>query len=189
MVMIRWRNNHCAPVSVIISSMPGISIALLLLLLLAGSLQPARAQCWGSHLAHSSHNTVALPEGVRVPELSLSLSRNKVLGFSLHINLRNFKLESPAYAIAQCEGLVHGYAYLFINGKKVKRLYGPYEYLPEHYFCSGGNEIKVTLYRYDHMIWTIDKEPLSATLKVDIDMDDPVISSESTSPVIERDEG
>ncbi|WP_345196369.1 hypothetical protein [Kistimonas scapharcae] len=177
--MAKWHSNNRVLMSVFLSSVLGASITPLL----ADGMHSSHAQHGGDRTCCHHEEMVALPEGVKVPELSLLLFRDAVTGFNLHLNIRNFELESPEYAAVRHEELAQGHAHLFINGKKVKRLYGPYEHLPGNYFTTGENEIKVTLNSHDHASLTVNEKPLSATLKINTEQDDPVISHESTSPV------
>lgn len=179
--MAKWRSNNRVLMSVIFSGVLGMPITPML----ADSMHSAHAHQGEDRACCHHDEMVALPEGLKIPELSLLLFRDAVTGFNLHLNIRNFELESPEYEAVRHEELAQGHAHLFINGKKVKRLYGPYEHLPGSYFTAGENEIKVTLNNHDHTSLTVNEKPLSATLKINTEQDDPVISNESTSPVNE----
>ena len=183
--MTKWSGSNRILMSVVVSSVLGMSITPLF----ADSVYPAHAQRGENRDGCGCpYEMIALPEGVKVPELSLSLLRDQMTGFNLHLDLQDFELESAGYAVIDHDGVVHGHAHLFINGKKVKRLSGACEHLPAHHFIPGENEIKVTLNRYDHRTWSVDGKLLVATLKINTELDDPIISSESISQVLEKDE-
>ncbi len=181
MIMAGCCNGHRILMSVIVFCVLGMSVTPLS----ADRMCPVvDAQCEENRILYPPR----LPKGVKVPELSLSLFRDTVTGFNLHINLRNFKMEPAYHAREQHEGLLHGYADLFVNGDRIHCLYGPYEHLLKHHLVSGENEIKVILSRHDGRYWSANGKFLVATLKINTWLDDPVISSTSTSPLVEQGE-
>lgn len=109
-----------------------------------------------------SHSNKMIPEGVEEPKLDLELLKDAKSGYNLHIMYDGFELESPEF-LDSPKGKVEGHAHLFINGKKVRRIYGAYLHLDSSLFQIGVNSISVTLNSHEHDTWSIDGQPIVAT--------------------------
>jgi len=108
----------------------------------------------GSEMAHQghgndyghSHKQLEIPAGQPVPEVDLIVTKDSMKGWNLEIKTSNFKLAPEN--VNQGESFSEGHAHLFINGKKVTRLYGNWYYLDN--LQPGTNEIIVTLNANNH---------------------------------------
>lgn len=109
-----------------------------------------------------SHAKKALPNGMAKPQLDLRLFVDSKSGYNLHILYDGFELESPEF-LDKPEGVIEGHAHLFINGKKIQRIYGAYLHLNSGLFNPGVNSISVTLNSHQHDTWSIDGKPIVAT--------------------------
>ncbi|WP_298769651.1 hypothetical protein [uncultured Shewanella sp.] len=109
-----------------------------------------------------SHANKMIPKGVMEPKLDLQLFEDVKSGYNLHIIYDGFELESPEF-LDSPEGKIEGHAHLFINGKKIQRVYGAYLHLDSSLFQVGINSISVTLNSHEHDTWSIGGEPIVAT--------------------------
>ncbi|MCL1125683.1 hypothetical protein [Shewanella surugensis] len=110
------------------------------------------------------HVKKAVPAGVVVPKLDLQLFVDHKSGYNLHIiyDYDGFELEPPEF-LDKPKGIIEGHAHLFINGKKIQRVYGAYLHLDAKLFKLGINSISVTLNSHQHDTWSVDGKPIVAT--------------------------
>ena len=92
------------------------------------------------------HKTVMIEEGQPVPNIDLVVYEDAIKGWNLEIKLDNFQFTPQD--VNRDNQLNQGHAHLFINGKKVTRLYGNWFYLDS--LSAGSNEIKVNLNTNSH---------------------------------------
>lgn len=125
-----------------------------------------------------SHMPLNVPEGAPVPALTLNLEADSMSGYNLHLDIRLFKLEPPPGAMSMRQmmsatrdadsGLLNGHAHLYVNGRKIQRLYGPDVHLPVKLFDTGKiNQITVTLNNHGHMDLVHDGRQILASLFVE----------------------
>ena len=113
------------------------------------------------------HKMVMIPSDAITPNLSMELFRDSKSGFNLHINTRHFSIEPPEFSGGEEKGVLDGHAHLFINGKKITRVYGSYVHLPEKLFRTGVNQVMVSLNNHQHDTWTQGGKMVLSTLVVD----------------------
>ena len=87
------------------------------------------------------HKTVMIEEGQAIPNVDLVVYEDAVKGWNLEIKLDNFQLTPQD--VNRENQVNQGHAHLFINGKKVTRIYGNWYYLET--LPVGSNEVKVSL--------------------------------------------
>ncbi len=97
------------------------------------------------HHQHN-HKTVMIEEGQPIPNLDLVVYEDAIKGWNLEIKLDNFQLTPQD--VNSDNQLNQGHAHLFINGKKVTRIYSNWYYLET--LPTGSNEIKVSLNTNSH---------------------------------------
>ena len=129
------------------------------------------------------HKQVEISEGVLIPQINISLTEDTITGFNLHIDLINYQIESPVYKNPPVKNTINGHAHLFINGKKVTRLYGNDLYINADLLNPGVNIVAVTLNSHGHDTWTYKERPITASVTLDTRKDNPVIHSFSSSPL------
>ena len=95
---------------------------------------------------HHQHKAINIIEGQPVPKVDLIVHPEAVKGWNLEIQVENFQFV-PAKA-NQTSVPNKGHAHLYINGKKITRLYGNWYYLEN--LAPGENEIKVSLNANGH---------------------------------------
>lgn len=102
----------------------------------------ARSQAELSKMAHPKFE---ITDGARVPTIMLHPYRDSMGGWNIHIMTTNFKF-SPENAGKE-DVLGEGHAHLFVNGKKVARVYGEWVHLT---LGKGQNKLKVNLTTNSH---------------------------------------
>ncbi|WP_444936689.1 hypothetical protein ACJJIW_03240 [Microbulbifer sp. JMSA004] len=137
------------------------------------------------HAGHKGdqHPVVEIPLHNAAPRIELDIRRDKMSGYNLHINYDRFELESPRYANDTSEQFLEGHAHLYINGKKIQRVYGPDLHLPDKLFKPGFNQITVTLNAHDHSTWSRGGKRILATLFIQLDKRELILHRFSTSPI------
>ena len=90
---------------------------------------------------HDHHKTIMIQEGQAVPGIDLIVHQDAIKGWNLEIKLANFAFTPEN--VNQENQLNKGHAHLYINGKKITRIYGNWYYLAE--LPSGSNEVKIAL--------------------------------------------
>lgn len=144
-----------------------------------------------------SHIPIDLPEDAPEPALSLTLYKDAVSGFNLEIHTDNFLLVPPPRAelpmsvlmkatVDPDSGYVEGHAHLYVNGKKLQRLYGKDVHLPGTLFHAGINQVAVTINNHGHMYWTVGGRQVIATLYINPDAKPAVTYRFESFPVAER---
>lgn len=93
------------------------------------------------------HKKVEIPAGQPVPAVSLVVRPDAMSGWNLEMRVRNFTF-APDRINTKSTSVNEGHAHLYVNGKKVARLYGPWYHLPN--LPPGANRITVTLNTNDH---------------------------------------
>lgn len=124
-----------------------------------------------------SHMPLEVPDDVPAPALDLQLTADVMSGYNLHLNTRNFVLEPPPQQMNMRQmmsasrdaqsGVLSGHAHLYVNGRKIQRLYAADVHLPGHLFDDGVNQITVTLNNHGHMDLVQDDQQILASLFVD----------------------
>lgn len=97
-------------------------------------------------LAHREEDTLAVPEGKAVPRVTLIIHPDARKGWNLELQVANFKFAPER--VNQEGDYTEGHAHLYINGKKITRIYGNWYYLSS--LEPGRNKITVTLNANNH---------------------------------------
>ena len=92
------------------------------------------------------HKTVMIEEGQPIPQVDLVVYEDSVKGWNLEIKLDNFQLTPQD--VNSDNKLNQGHAHLYVNGKKVTRIYGNWYYLET--LPPGSNEVKISLNTNGH---------------------------------------
>lgn len=99
-----------------------------------------------SEEAHHEHKMISIPDNVPIPKVELIVHEDAIQGWNLEIKTTNFDFAPDT--INKDSVYNKGHAHLYINGKKVTRIYSNWFYLQN--LPSGENEIKVTLNTNKH---------------------------------------
>lgn len=162
-----------------------ISYILLVLVMLAGSTIQAQTngmieanqklgkqmlKMQNHHQMSHDHIPVEIPVNRIVPQLELALYSDTMDGLNLQLLLRYFHMEPPEFDKAITH-VVRGHAHLYINGKKIQRLYGYFTHLPASLFKSGANLVMVSLNSHDHKAWSFNNKPIFASMVINVSDD------------------
>jgi hypothetical protein len=98
------------------------------------------------------------------PRVQLQVEPDSMSGWNVHVRTDNFRF-SPETAGAQRQP-GQGHAHLYVDGKKVARLYGPWFHLP--HLTPGSHYLHVTLNADDHSVWTADGRLIGHRIRVEV---------------------
>ncbi|NEO36215.1 MAG: hypothetical protein F6J90_07715 [Moorea sp. SIOASIH] len=112
----------------------------------------------GEGMGHH-HGTMEIPSGQPVPNVDLVVYPDPMTGWNLEIKVSNFQFSPKNASKAHQPGEGHGH--LFINGKKITRIYSNWYYIGK--LEPGRNEITVTLNSNNHQDLVHNGELISDT--------------------------
>lgn len=112
-----------------------------------------------SQTQHHHHKQLEISANQATPTIELVVHPDQVQGWNLELKVTNFNF-APAQVNAASK-TSEGHAHLYINDKKVTRLYGNWYYLSE--LPSGSNTLKVTLNSNGHESLVHRGQPISDT--------------------------
>ncbi len=92
------------------------------------------------------HGVLEIPTGTAVPQVDLIVHQDAKLGWNLEIRTTNFQFAPES--VNQASTYNEGHAHLYVNGKKITRLYSNWYYLSQ--LEPGRNEVKVSLNANGH---------------------------------------
>lgn len=119
----------------------------------------------GHHSEHEPHHqNLEIPEGQPIPEIKLIVHPDSMKGWNLEIQVTNFSF-APERANST-SSTKEGHAHLYIDGKKITRLYGQWYHLPS--LEPGKHEITVTLNSNRHETLVYKGKPISATAIIQV---------------------
>lgn len=108
--------------------------------------------------AHDMAHTTALEvPALDAPEIALELIRDPVEGYNLRVQTTNFTFTPQAAGLEDVAGEGHGHVY--INGKKLGRLYG--EWMHIAHLPQGDVIVEVTLNSNTHRPLTVAGQPIA----------------------------
>ena len=93
------------------------------------------------------------------PTVAIEVLADPTSGWNLHATLTNFRLAPENVSTDHVDG--EGHMHLYVDGRKVTRLYGEWLQLPA--LEPGHHEIRVELSSNDHSVITIDGIPVDVT--------------------------
>lgn len=115
------------------------------------------------HTAHS-HEPIEVNKDLPIPILSIEVIKDPKSGWNLFLNTENFKFNAEAASTEHVDG--EGHAHLYINGKKITRLYGSSFFIEE--LNEGKNNIRVELSSNNHSPLAVDGEIIDASVVVEV---------------------
>ncbi|MFB6817753.1 hypothetical protein ACFCV8_24730 [Streptomyces sp. NPDC056347] len=97
------------------------------------------------------------------PSLALAVRPDSEDGWNIHLTVRNFTFTPDSVGGAALPG--RGHARLFLDGRPLARLYGPWYHLPASLAraTGGGRKLTAGLYADDHTAWAVNAAPVRAT--------------------------
>ncbi len=131
-----------------------------------------------------AHKDEEMPVKLPTPQLSLSLQKDAMDGFNLILKTAHYQFIPPGIStIERGDQSLHGHAHLYINGKKISRIYSPYVHIPEKYLDKKINQLTLTLNSDRHGVWTKDKKQILATLFINPNQEPAVLHQFATFPL------
>lgn len=129
----------------------------------ADASKPAHSHGEMQHGDHQ-HGKLEIPAGQPVPSVRLVVHPDAVKGVNLEMVVTNFTFAPDR--VNQKSLTTEGHVHLFVNGRKVTRLYGPWYYLGE--LPPGRHTVTVVLSANGHEDISHNGQPISATQVVNI---------------------
>ena len=93
-----------------------------------------------------SHKKIEIPPGKPVPQVDLLVYQDTMKGWNLELKITNFKFAPET--VNQSSNINEGHAHLYINDKKITRIYGNWYYLES--LEPGSNKVTVSLNTNKH---------------------------------------
>lgn len=118
----------------------------------------------GHEPPHGEHQMMAIPDGQPIPTVKLLVREDAMQGWNLELQVENFQF-APEH-IAQPSIPTEGHAHLYVNGKKIARLYGNWYHLAE--LPPGVNEVTVSLNTNGHETLTFNGQPIQDTVTIEV---------------------
>lgn len=113
---------------------------------------------------HHHHKKVEIPSTQEAPSVDLVVYKDAVKGWNLEAKVTNFKFAPER--INTNSSVNEGHAHLFVNGKKITRLYSSWYYLDN--LEPGNNEVSVTLNTNNHEDLVKDGEVIKDTEVIEV---------------------
>ncbi|WP_079506074.1 hypothetical protein [Mesobacillus jeotgali] len=104
------------------------------------------------------HGIIAVPNGTAAPSIDGEVMEDSSGSWLLKIKTTNFTF-TPEKAGKEEINYNEGHAHIYLDGKKINRLYGNYYNLGE--LESGIHEVKVTVNANDHRVFSVMGEEIS----------------------------
>ena len=109
-----------------------------------------------------SHALLEVNSSLPVPEISINVEEDKKSGYNLFLTTQNFTFNPDNASSEHVDG--EGHAHLYINGKKITRLYSKAYYLGD--FEKGSYTIVVELSSNDHSVLSKNGNPIQASFEL-----------------------
>ena len=108
---------------------------------------------------HGQVEVSSLPEK---PDVLLDVTRDSVGGWNIYLKTKNFRFAPEDVNGEPVDG--EGHAHLYVDGKKIARLYGPWFHLGN--LSSGRHTIHVTLNANNHASFVLHGTPVAASKEI-----------------------
>ena len=109
-----------------------------------------------SHKHH--HGQFEISSSLEKPELTLEVSKDSAAGWNVHINVKNFRFAPENINKVPLSG--EGHAHIYVDDKKIARLYGPWYHLGN--LTAGEHTIRVSLNANNHDAMTLNGKLIEA---------------------------
>lgn len=107
----------------------------------------------------------AVPPAAAPVSIALGAFSDQGSGYNLHLDVSNFRFSPENIGIES--SAVEGHAHLYINGRKISRIYGPWLHIPAALLEPGSNLVLVTLNDNSHRIWVQKGVRLDASIQLE----------------------
>jgi hypothetical protein len=93
-----------------------------------------------------THKKLVIPQGEPIPTVSVKIYPDPMGGYNLQIETTNFKFAPEN--IGKTNSFREGHAHLYVDGKKITRIYSNWFYLSD--LAAGERKITITLNSNEH---------------------------------------
>jgi len=101
------------------------------------------------------HGSIDIYNDEIIPEITdVAVLKDPMSGWNIYVQVDNFRFAPERASQPHRPG--EGHAHLYLNGKKVARMYSNWYHIPE--LIRDQNEIKITLNSNDHRTFTIGSQ-------------------------------
>ena len=121
----------------------------------------------GEQGRHHHHKKIEIPPTQEAPSVDLVVHKDTMKGWNLEVKVANFKFAPER--VNQDSVINEGHAHLFVNGKKITRLYSSWYYLDN--LEPGKNEITVTLNTNKHEDLVVQGKVIKDTEVIQVSAD------------------
>lgn len=130
---------------------------------IAHDMKPGTGHAHGAE-GHA-HKAVEVPPGNPVPTVNLVVRPDAQKGWNLEVKVTNFTF-APQRVNTKSTSVNEGHAHLYVDGKKISRLYGPWYHLES--LPPGKHQVTVTLNTNDHGELRYQGKPIQSTATVQV---------------------
>jgi hypothetical protein len=114
----------------------------------------------GEHI----HKAIAIPAGQPIPTVKLVVYPDAIRGWNIEVKATNFAFAPERVNTKSLT--TEGHAHLYVNGKKLARLYGPWYHLEK--LPAGQNKLTVTLNTNGHEDLTVGGKVIQDTATIQV---------------------
>lgn len=107
------------------------------------------------------HPKFEIPRGAPVPSVMIHAEKDTMGGWNIHLMTKNFEFTPEKAGLDDILG--QGHAHLYVNGKKVARVYGNWFHTT---LVKGINKIKVTLNTNSHKDYYSEGKPVEHEIEI-----------------------
>ena len=132
-------------------------------LLIATLAVPVWVSAQGTHKHEHSHHDKQETAGYEaIPEIKLEVIKDTASGWNLHLITENFTFTPEN--IDQAVDKPEGHAHVYVDGKKISRIYGSWFHLTG--LTPGPHTVRVSLNGNDHSEFVLNDKPIDAIVEV-----------------------
>lgn len=129
-----------------------------------------------------SHPPVDVPEQDALPRIQGRLVADPMDGYNLLLQVDHFVIEAPAADAPEDsrrdngERWLHGHLHLYVNGEKIRRLYGAAVHIPGSLLKPGVNSISVGVNSHGHNPYRWQGKDIQLALTIDTRRENPLLN-------------
>jgi len=112
-----------------------------------------------------AHGMLAVDDWATPPSVSADIFKDPESGWNLHVTTTGFTFNAAAAGYDNVEG--EGHAHIYVNGKKLGRLYGDWYHIGG--LSAGQHAVKVSLNANDHSALYRDGKELAAQVTITVE--------------------
>lgn len=140
----------------------GLLLAILLSVYTYGAWQKYENYNIGADM-HSRQ--VVVPDSAAVPEVELNIKEDELSGWNIHLETKNFRFTPEKFGQAHVLG--EGHAHLYLDDKKIARIYNSWYHLSE--LLPGAHTLSVTLNTNNHDEYVFDGAVIVDEVKITVE--------------------